>query len=171
MKVCGARFRETRLCSRCGADLSTLMYLVTMSHRLRERARASGHGRRPRGVGTRPGGRERGADARRKTPGAARPVARRGGSAREERPESAGQGAFGKVNWASPWHWMDRGMVPRVRRALGVAGPERVAAISISLLGVVQDPTDDASSVRGIEPLPCSQAIWHGSMCQMAEGK
>ena len=37
--VCGARFRETRLCSRCGADLSPMMYLVTKSHRLRERAR------------------------------------------------------------------------------------------------------------------------------------
>ena len=37
--VCGARFRETRLCSRCGADLSPLMYLVTKAHRLRQRAR------------------------------------------------------------------------------------------------------------------------------------
>ena len=37
--VCGARFRETRLCSRCGADLSPLMYLAAKAHRLRERAR------------------------------------------------------------------------------------------------------------------------------------
>lgn len=37
--VCGARFRKTKLCSRCGADLSPLMYLLAKAHRLREWAR------------------------------------------------------------------------------------------------------------------------------------
>lgn len=37
--VCRARFRETRLCSRCGADLSGLMWIAARAWRLRRDAR------------------------------------------------------------------------------------------------------------------------------------
>jgi predicted amidophosphoribosyltransferase len=37
--VCRARFRGTRLCSRCGADLTPLMLLTARAWHLRERAR------------------------------------------------------------------------------------------------------------------------------------
>ena len=37
--VCEAGFRATRLCSRCGADLTTLMMLAVESWRLRRRGR------------------------------------------------------------------------------------------------------------------------------------
>ena len=37
--VCRAKFRETRQCSRCGADLSVLMTLAEAAHRYRELAR------------------------------------------------------------------------------------------------------------------------------------
>ncbi len=37
--VCGAGFRATRSCSRCGADLTPLMALAAESWRLRERGR------------------------------------------------------------------------------------------------------------------------------------
>lgn len=37
--VCQARFRGTRRCSRCGADLSPLMLLALHGWRLRESAR------------------------------------------------------------------------------------------------------------------------------------
>jgi predicted amidophosphoribosyltransferase len=39
--VCRARFREARLCSRCGADLTPLMLLATQAWQLREAARLS----------------------------------------------------------------------------------------------------------------------------------
>ena len=37
--VCQARFRATRRCSRCGADLEPLMLLAAMAWRLRQSAR------------------------------------------------------------------------------------------------------------------------------------
>lgn len=37
--VCQARFRESRWCSRCGADLEALMLLAVSAWRLREAAR------------------------------------------------------------------------------------------------------------------------------------
>ena len=37
--VCRARFREARLCSRCGADLSPLMLLVAKAFLLRQASR------------------------------------------------------------------------------------------------------------------------------------
>ena len=37
--VCRAKFRETRQCSRCGADLSVLMTLAASAHRYRTNAR------------------------------------------------------------------------------------------------------------------------------------
>lgn len=37
--VCQARFRGSRACSRCGADLTRLMLLAAVSWRLREQAR------------------------------------------------------------------------------------------------------------------------------------
>ena len=37
--VCQARFRKTRRCSRCGADLASLMLLALKSWRLRQLAR------------------------------------------------------------------------------------------------------------------------------------
>lgn len=37
--VCQARFRGTRVCSRCGADLGPLMVLAVRAWRLRELAR------------------------------------------------------------------------------------------------------------------------------------
>lgn len=37
--VCGARFRGTRECSRCGADLLTLMRIAAQAYRLRAAAR------------------------------------------------------------------------------------------------------------------------------------
>lgn len=37
--VCGARFRGTRECSRCGADLLILMRIAAQAYRLREAAR------------------------------------------------------------------------------------------------------------------------------------
>jgi predicted amidophosphoribosyltransferase len=37
--VCRARFRESRLCSRCGADLGRVMFLAVSAWRLREAAR------------------------------------------------------------------------------------------------------------------------------------
>jgi hypothetical protein len=37
--VCHARFRGSRLCSRCGADLGPLMILAVRAWRLREEAR------------------------------------------------------------------------------------------------------------------------------------
>ena len=37
--VCKARFRRTRVCSRCGADLAPLMLLATLAWRLRQAAR------------------------------------------------------------------------------------------------------------------------------------
>lgn len=37
--VCRAKFRGTRLCSRCGADLAPLMTLVERARRAREAAR------------------------------------------------------------------------------------------------------------------------------------
>ena len=37
--VCQARFRGSRLCSRCGADLGPLMLLAVRAWRLREEAR------------------------------------------------------------------------------------------------------------------------------------
>lgn len=37
--VCGAGFRSTRSCSRCGADLTPLMTLAAESWRLRKRAK------------------------------------------------------------------------------------------------------------------------------------
>ncbi len=39
--VCRARFRETRLCSRCGADLTPIMLIAVKSWQLRETARQS----------------------------------------------------------------------------------------------------------------------------------
>lgn len=39
--VCTARFRGSRLCSRCGADLSSLMTLAAQAWALRESARYS----------------------------------------------------------------------------------------------------------------------------------
>jgi hypothetical protein len=39
--VCRARFRGSRICSRCGADLEPLMILAVKSWRLREAARAA----------------------------------------------------------------------------------------------------------------------------------
>ena len=39
--VCGARFRGTADCSRCGADLVALMLLVAQAYRLRQTARHS----------------------------------------------------------------------------------------------------------------------------------
>ena len=39
--VCQARFRGTRLCSRCGADLTPLMLLALKAWRLREAARGA----------------------------------------------------------------------------------------------------------------------------------
>ena len=36
--VCRARFRESRICSRCGADLGPLMRLAVTAWRLRETA-------------------------------------------------------------------------------------------------------------------------------------
>lgn len=41
--VCRARFRSTRECSRCGADLSVLMTLVLRAQACRERAREALH--------------------------------------------------------------------------------------------------------------------------------
>jgi predicted amidophosphoribosyltransferase len=38
--VCQARFRATRECSRCGADLTPLMRLAVRAWKLREEARA-----------------------------------------------------------------------------------------------------------------------------------
>jgi hypothetical protein len=37
--VCRARFRGTRVCSRCGADLTPLMLLAARAWHLRDRAR------------------------------------------------------------------------------------------------------------------------------------
>lgn len=37
--VCGARFRGTRQCSRCGADLLILMRIAAQAYRFREAAR------------------------------------------------------------------------------------------------------------------------------------
>jgi predicted amidophosphoribosyltransferase len=37
--VCRARFRESRECSRCGADLGTIMSLAVAAWRMREAAR------------------------------------------------------------------------------------------------------------------------------------
>ncbi len=37
--VCGARFRGTAVCSRCGADLTVLMRLQVRAFRLRQAAR------------------------------------------------------------------------------------------------------------------------------------
>jgi hypothetical protein len=37
--ACGARFRGTAICSRCGADLSVVMGLALAAFQLRERAR------------------------------------------------------------------------------------------------------------------------------------
>lgn len=37
--VCGARFRATRECSRCGTDLGVLMGLQAQAFRLRQQAR------------------------------------------------------------------------------------------------------------------------------------
>jgi len=37
--VCQARFRDSRTCSRCGADLEPLMLLIAKAHQLREDAR------------------------------------------------------------------------------------------------------------------------------------
>ncbi len=37
--VCGAKFRGTRECSRCGADLSPLMYLADTARQMRNKAR------------------------------------------------------------------------------------------------------------------------------------
>jgi hypothetical protein len=39
--VCRARFRGTRECSRCGADLTVLMTLAAQAWRLRQAARQS----------------------------------------------------------------------------------------------------------------------------------
>jgi predicted amidophosphoribosyltransferase len=39
--VCRARFRGSRLCSRCGADLSPLMMLAARAWQLRERSRGA----------------------------------------------------------------------------------------------------------------------------------
>jgi predicted amidophosphoribosyltransferase len=39
--VCQARFRGVRTCSRCGADLTRTMVLVSEAWRLREEARAA----------------------------------------------------------------------------------------------------------------------------------
>jgi len=39
--VCRAKFRGTRQCSRCGADLTGIMILVARSQRYRENARKS----------------------------------------------------------------------------------------------------------------------------------
>jgi predicted amidophosphoribosyltransferase len=39
--VCQARFRGTRICSRCGADLHPLMLLAAKSWKLREAARCA----------------------------------------------------------------------------------------------------------------------------------
>jgi hypothetical protein len=39
--VCGARFRGSSTCTRCGADLAPLMALLVESRRLREEARES----------------------------------------------------------------------------------------------------------------------------------
>ena len=39
--VCRARFRATRLCSRCGADLTPIMLIAAKAWRLREIARQS----------------------------------------------------------------------------------------------------------------------------------
>ena len=39
--VCQAKFRGSRICSRCGADLGPLMLLAVRSWRLREAARSA----------------------------------------------------------------------------------------------------------------------------------
>ncbi len=39
--VCRAKFRGTRQCSRCGADLTGIMVLSTRAQRYREKARKS----------------------------------------------------------------------------------------------------------------------------------
>lgn len=39
--VCGARFRGSRLCSRCGASLEPLMRALAEAYRLRQSARAA----------------------------------------------------------------------------------------------------------------------------------
>ncbi len=39
--VCRARWRATRECSRCGADLGPLMTLVVLAHRVRCEAKAA----------------------------------------------------------------------------------------------------------------------------------
>ncbi len=39
--VCEAKFRGTRQCSRCGADLSGIMILTTRAQRYRENAKKS----------------------------------------------------------------------------------------------------------------------------------
>ncbi len=39
--VCEAKFRGTRQCSRCGADLSSIMILTARAQRYRENARKS----------------------------------------------------------------------------------------------------------------------------------
>jgi predicted amidophosphoribosyltransferase len=39
--VCRARFRATRLCSRCGADLTPIMLIAAKAWQLRETARQS----------------------------------------------------------------------------------------------------------------------------------
>jgi len=39
--VCQARFRESRTCPRCGADLAPLMLLMAKAHRLRQDARSA----------------------------------------------------------------------------------------------------------------------------------
>ncbi len=41
--VCNARFRSVRTCSRCGADLSILMTLLSRARACRERAREALH--------------------------------------------------------------------------------------------------------------------------------
>ena len=42
--VCSARFRGTKICSRCGADLAPLMHLAAEAYRLRRAARYAVHG-------------------------------------------------------------------------------------------------------------------------------
>jgi hypothetical protein len=37
--VCQARFRDSRTCSRCGADLAPMMILIAKAHQLRQHAR------------------------------------------------------------------------------------------------------------------------------------
>ncbi len=39
--VCRAGFRDTRICSRCGADLSILITLTASAHWLRQKARSA----------------------------------------------------------------------------------------------------------------------------------